>query len=59
MRSGATGDKDVSLASSLHCQRRLTAHGADQQFSDVGEFDHSTTVLKALPHVVREFDTAR
>ncbi|MFF9512312.1 hypothetical protein ACF1BU_37065 [Streptomyces sp. NPDC014724] len=55
----AKGDKDVSFANSLYCQRQLTAHGADQQLSDVGEFDHSATVLKALPQVVREFDTVR
>ncbi len=55
----ARGDKDVAMAHSLHCQRQLTAHGADQQLSDVGEFDHSTTVLKALPRIVREFDRAR
>ncbi|MFU9034784.1 MULTISPECIES: hypothetical protein [Streptomyces] len=55
----ARGDKDVAIAHSLHCQRQLTAQGADQQLSDVGEFDHSTTVLKALPQIVREFDRAR
>ncbi|MFD8542709.1 hypothetical protein [Streptomyces sp. NPDC059649] len=55
----ARGDKDVSFANSLHCQRQLTAHGADQQLSDVGELHHSTTVLKALPQIVREFDRAR
>ncbi|MEU5237729.1 hypothetical protein ACH4UR_20805 [Streptomyces lydicus] len=55
----ARGDKDVSFANSLRCRRQLTAKGADQQLSDVGEFDHSTTVLKALPQIVREFDKAR
>lgn len=55
----ARGDKDVAIAHSLHCQRQLTAHGADQQLSDVGQFDHSTTVLKALPQIVREFDRSR
>jgi hypothetical protein len=55
----AKGDKDVSFANSLYCQRQLTAHGADQQLTDVGKFDHSTTVLKALPQVAREFGTAR
>ncbi|PNE36980.1 hypothetical protein AOB60_21250 [Streptomyces noursei] len=55
----ARGDKDVSFANSLYCQRQLASHGADQQLSDVGQFDHSTTVLKALPQVVREFDSAR
>ncbi|MGV4926251.1 hypothetical protein K2224_16115 [Streptomyces sp. BHT-5-2] len=55
----ARGDKDVSFANSLYCQRQLASHGADQQLSDVGQFDHSTTVLKSLPQVVREFDSAR
>ncbi|MFH9245934.1 hypothetical protein ACH4LK_10920 [Streptomyces lydicus] len=55
----ARGDKDVSFANSLRCRRQLTAKGADQQLSDVGEFDHGTTVLKALPQIVREFDKAR
>ncbi|MCZ0996264.1 hypothetical protein O1L44_29255 [Streptomyces noursei] len=55
----ARGDKDVSFANSLYCQRQLASHGADQQLSDVGQFDHSTTVLKALPQVVREFGSAR
>lgn len=41
----ARGDKDVSFANSLRCRRQLTAKGADQQLSDVGEFDHSATVL--------------
>ncbi|MFJ9852638.1 hypothetical protein [Streptomyces sp. NPDC101150] len=55
----ARGDKDVSFANSLYCQRQLASRGADQQLTDVGQFDHSTTVLKALPQIVREFDSAR
>ncbi|MFF1917777.1 hypothetical protein ACFVYE_40800 [Streptomyces sp. NPDC058239] len=55
----ARGDKDVAFANSLHCQRQLTANSADQQLTDIGDFDHSTTVLKALPQVVRQFDAAR
>ncbi|MGW2815616.1 hypothetical protein [Streptomyces sp. NPDC001415] len=55
----ARGDKDVSFANALYCQRQLASHGTVQQLSDVGQFDHSTTVLKALPQVVREFDSAR
>ncbi|WP_310723585.1 hypothetical protein [Streptomyces sp. N2A] len=55
----AKGDKDVSFTNSLHCQRQLAAHGADQRLSDVGKLDHSTTVLKALPQVVRDFDAVR
>ncbi|MFF3129559.1 hypothetical protein ACFVRD_47005 [Streptomyces sp. NPDC057908] len=55
----ARGDKDVAFANSLHCQRQLTANSSDQQLTDIGDFDHSTTVLKALPQVVRQFDAAR
>ncbi|MFI9047414.1 alpha/beta hydrolase family protein [Streptomyces sp. NPDC053427] len=55
----AKGDKDVSFTHSQHCQRQLTANGAAQELSDVGNFDHSTTVLKALPIVVREFNAIR
>jgi hypothetical protein len=52
----AKGDKDVSFTNSQYCQRQLTANGADQELSDVGDFDHGTTVLKAVPQVVREFN---
>ncbi|MFJ9848997.1 alpha/beta hydrolase family protein [Streptomyces sp. NPDC101150] len=55
----ARGDKDVSFANSEHCGRQLTAHGAGHELSDVGDVDHSTTVLKALPQVVREFNAMR
>ncbi|WP_406514824.1 lipase family protein [Streptomyces sp. NBC_00873] len=55
----AKGDKDVSVTNSQYCQRQLTANEADQELSDVGDFDHGTTVLKAVPQVVREFNTAR
>ncbi|MER7987646.1 lipase family protein [Streptomyces noursei] len=55
----AKGDKDVAFANSLDCQRQLTSHGADQHLTDVGQLDHSTTVLKALPQVVRAFDSVR
>ncbi len=55
----AKGDKDVAFSNSRHCQRQLIANGADQRLSDMGNFDHSTTVLNALPQVVREFDASR
>ncbi|WP_369382728.1 hypothetical protein [Streptomyces sp. cg36] len=53
----ARGDHDVAFTNSLHCQRQLVSHGADQRLSDIGQVDHSTTVLKALPQVVRVFDS--
>lgn len=55
----AKGDKDVPFANSQRCRRQLTANGADQKLTDVGNVDHNTTVLKALPQVVREFNAIR
>ncbi|MEI5102970.1 hypothetical protein RB200_36075 [Streptomyces sp. PmtG] len=55
----AKGDKDVSFANSLHCRRQLIANGVDPKLSDEGDVDHNTTVIKALPEVLREFDATR
>ncbi|MEU8697820.1 hypothetical protein AB0C61_09030 [Streptomyces sp. NPDC048680] len=55
----AEGDKDVPFANSQHCRRQLTANGAYPKLTDIGNVDHSTTVLKALPQVVREFHAVR
>lgn len=54
----AKGDKDVSFTNSVQCRRQLAANGADQQLSDMGNVDHSSTVLKALPQVMRDFTAA-
>ncbi|MEV3860113.1 hypothetical protein AB0J38_38125 [Streptomyces sp. NPDC050095] len=52
----ATGDRDVPVAHSAYCGNRLAAAGATYRLTDVGkDVDHSTTVLRALPDVVREF----
>ncbi|MFF2251473.1 hypothetical protein [Streptomyces sp. NPDC058142] len=40
------------------CKARLAAKGADFELTDVGDTDHNTTALKALPHVVHGFTTA-
>lgn len=48
-------DKDVAFANSSYCQRQLRVRGADQRLVEVDASDHSTTVLKALPRIVREF----
>ncbi|MYX93788.1 hypothetical protein GT045_02920 [Streptomyces sp. SID486] len=58
-KGACAGDRDVSFGNSLRCQGQLAAHAADQRLSDVGDFDHSTTVHKALPQVGHEFDTVR
>lgn len=55
----ATGDKDVPFTNSQQCEGQLATNGADFELTDVGDVDHSTTVLKALPHIVHEFNTAR
>ncbi|MEV6699449.1 lipase family protein [Streptomyces sp. NPDC051453] len=55
----ATGDKDVPFTNSQLCGAQLDAKGADFELTDVGDVDHNTTVLKALPHVVHDFMTAR
>lgn len=52
------GDKDVFFSNSQHCQTQLIANGADQQLTNVGNFEHYPTVLEALPQVVEEFDKA-
>ncbi|MER8116037.1 hypothetical protein [Streptomyces sp. NPDC094031] len=51
-------DKDVAFTNSRHCARQLSAHTADERLIEVTAPDHSTTVLKALPQILREFDTA-
>ncbi|MFC8625774.1 hypothetical protein [Streptomyces anulatus] len=55
----AKGDKDVPFANSQYCRDQLTAKGADQQLTDMGQVDHYATVLRAVPEVAREFDATR
>jgi hypothetical protein len=55
----ATGDKDVSFTNSPYCEGQLAAKGGEFELTDVGDVDHSTTVLKALPRVAHEFNTTR
>ncbi|GGV42518.1 hypothetical protein GCM10010245_66690 [Streptomyces spectabilis] len=55
----AKGDKDVSFANSQHCRRQLIANGVHPKLSDEGNVDHNTTVIKALPEVIRGFDATR
>lgn len=54
----AKGDKDVAFENARHCERQLTANGAAHRLTDVGDVDHNGTVRKALPLVIRQFDTA-
>ncbi|NBE52076.1 hypothetical protein GUY60_11705 [Streptomyces sp. YC537] len=54
----ARGDGDVAITHAEHCRGQLIDNGAEQQLTDIGEFDHNTSVRKALPQVVRWFDDA-
>nr|WP_312024648.1 hypothetical protein [Streptomyces sp. WAC 06783] len=55
----ARGDKDVAFENARYCQRQLTANGAVNRLTDVGDLDHNGTVRAALPLVVRQFDAIR
>ncbi|MER6944448.1 hypothetical protein ABT294_10530 [Nonomuraea sp. NPDC000554] len=52
------GDRDVAFDNAQYCQRKLISHGAAPRLTDVGDVDHSTSVLKALPQIVRDFAAA-
>ncbi len=53
-------DKDVPFKNAEHCVRQLAANGAAHKLTEVDEADsHSTTVVKALPEVVRDFHAVR
>ena len=52
----AGGDRDVPIANSGFCQRRVRAAGGDAALIDVGPVDHATSELRALPQVLAGFD---
>lgn len=52
----ASGDRDVPIANSGFCQRRVRAAGGDAALIDVGPVDHATSELRALPQVLAGFD---
>ncbi|ARX89310.1 hypothetical protein SMD44_08797 [Streptomyces alboflavus] len=53
-------DEDVPFKNAEHCVRQLAANGAAHKLTEVDEADsHSTTVVKALPEVVRDFHAVR
>ena len=52
------GDKDVDFSHSTYCAAQLTRNGAAHRLTDVGDHDHNTSVLQALPRIVGFFDTA-
>lgn len=52
----ARGDRDVPIANSGYCQRRVWAAGGQAELVDVGDVDHSTSELRALPQILAGFD---
>ena len=52
----ASGDRDVPIANSGYCQRRVRAAGGEAELVDVGAVDHSTSELRALPQILTGFD---
>lgn len=52
----ARGDRDVPIANAEHALRTLRARGADARLTDVGEVDHTTSVVLSLPPVLARFD---
>jgi len=52
----ASGDRDVPIANSGFCQRRVRAAGGDAELIDVGPVDHAASELRALPRVLAGFD---
>ena len=52
----AGGDRDVPIANAHHALGVLRAQGADVRLVDVGEVDHTTSVVLSLPRVVARFD---
>jgi hypothetical protein len=52
----ASGDRDVPIANAEYCQSILQEYGADVRLIDVGDVDHSTSVMLSLPLVLEQFD---
>jgi dienelactone hydrolase len=52
----AHGDRDVPIANAEHGQRELAARGVDVRLVDVGDVDHTTSVVLSLPRVISQFD---
>ena len=51
----ASGDMDVPIANATHAQQTLASHGATSEVIDIGEVDHTTSVVLSLPLVLDQF----
>lgn len=58
----ASGDRDVPIHNAAYALERLGAHGTTAEVIDVGDVDHSTSVVVSVPRVLAwfaELDGAR
>lgn len=55
----ARGDHDIPSWNATRCQHQIRNHGGTASVTDVGNVDHSTMALRALPKVIALFDTHR
>jgi pimeloyl-ACP methyl ester carboxylesterase len=52
----ARGDRDVPVFNTEYCERSLFAEGVAVASIDVGDVDHSTSLLLSLPLILANFD---
>lgn len=52
----AADDRDVPIANASHAERVLRARGADVRLVDVGDVDHTTSAVLAVPRMLARFD---
>ncbi|MFC7648696.1 alpha/beta hydrolase family protein [Streptosporangium lutulentum] len=51
----ASGDRDVAIANSESCLKDLRAEGVDTSLTDVGDVDHTGSVMRSMPRVLDWF----
>ncbi len=54
----AAGDRDVPPDNAAVCAAAVRDHGGTAEVVDVGDTDHSGSILRAMPLVLRQFDLA-
>lgn len=55
----ASGDRDVPIANAVHAQETLASHGTTSEVIDVGDVDHTTSVVLSLPLVLDQFASVK
>jgi acetyl esterase/lipase len=51
----ASGDRDVAIANSVSCLKDLRGKGFDASLTDVGDVDHTGSVMRSMPQVLDWF----